>query len=285
MNVKPLRRRTALALVPVATLGVVMAGVVSPSAAQAAGRDGVCNDGEFCYYYNSYQAGSVSDFTGSVSDYGTTQPTCYEFKGAGNGQGLCVKNNAASVWNRSTKPVTVYYNTGYLGATQTIQPGVKANLNSTLKNNNASHRIYTNNQQTAFNFFVGIGYTKRQSAGIVGNLMQESGTGVDPLASQAGGAGRGIAQWSVGGRWDTYANDNVVWYANKLGMSPYSLTLQLKFIQYELNTFSGYGKSPLVASTTIDGATVVFQDYFERCGTCYTATRKTYAHQVYDTYA
>ncbi|AKU15622.1 phage tail tip lysozyme [Luteipulveratus mongoliensis] len=285
MRLSSLTRRTTLALAPLATLGIVGAGIIAPSAAQAAGRDGVCDSGEFCYYYNSNQAGSISDFTGDIADYGATQPSCYDFKGAGAGKGLCVKNNAASVWNKSSKPVTVYFNSDYGGSSQTIAAGTKANLNSTLKNNNASHRSYSNNQLAAFNFFVGIGYTKKQAAGVVGNLMQESGTSVNPNANQSGGAGRGIAQWSTGGRWDTSANDNVVWYANKLGMSPWSLTLQLKFIQYELNTFSTYGKGPLVASTTVDTAVVVFQDYFERCGTCNTAARKTYAHQVYDNYA
>ncbi|MGW3887725.1 peptidase inhibitor family I36 protein [Micromonospora chokoriensis] len=113
--------------------------VASP--AQAASRDGVCDSGEFCYYYNSGYAGSISDFTGSIDDYGTTQPSCYEFKGAGNGQGLCVKNNAASVWNRTSKTVVVYYNSNYAGATQSFAAGAKANLNATLKNNNASHNI------------------------------------------------------------------------------------------------------------------------------------------------
>ena len=47
----------------------------------------------------SGEAGSISDFTASLDDYGATQPTCYEFKGAGAGKGVCVKNNAASVWN------------------------------------------------------------------------------------------------------------------------------------------------------------------------------------------
>ena len=59
----------------------------------AASRDGVCNTGEFCYYFNSGEAGSISDFTGSIADYGTTQPSCYDFKGAGNGKGVCVKNS------------------------------------------------------------------------------------------------------------------------------------------------------------------------------------------------
>ena len=109
--------------------------------ASAAGRDGVCNSGEFCYYYNSDYQGSVSDFTGSIGDYGTTQPSCYDFKGAGNGKGVCLKNNAASVWNRSSKPVRVYFNSNYAGTYQEIQAGAKANLNATLKNNNASHKF------------------------------------------------------------------------------------------------------------------------------------------------
>lgn len=117
--------------------------VVTATTAQAAGRDGVCEAGEFCLYYNSNQAGSVSDFRASISDYGSSQPSCYDFKGSGNGKGVCVKNNAASVWNRTSSPVTVYYNSGYKGATQVIKAGVKANLNTTLKNDNAGHKLNT----------------------------------------------------------------------------------------------------------------------------------------------
>ena len=109
--------------------------------ASAAGRDGVCNSGEFCYYYNSDNAGSISDFTGSISDYGTTQPGCYDFKGSGNGKGQCIKNNAASVWNRTGNPVRVFYNSSYGGTYQEIPAGTKRNLNATLKNNNASHKF------------------------------------------------------------------------------------------------------------------------------------------------
>jgi hypothetical protein len=117
--------------------------VVAPGAASAAGRDGTCDSGEFCYYYNSNEAGSVSDFTDSEDDYGTTQPTCYEFKGAGSGEGVCVKNNAASVWNRTSKTVRVYFNSNFAGASQDFAAGAKGNLNSTLKNNNASHELLT----------------------------------------------------------------------------------------------------------------------------------------------
>ena len=126
-----------------AIVGAVLSSTVLLAAptAQAAARDGVCQSGEFCLYYNSNHAGSVSDFTGSVSDYGASQPECYDFKGAGAGKGLCVKNNAASVWNRTSGSVTVFYNSGYSGDSQTFATGAKVNLNATLKNDNAGHQF------------------------------------------------------------------------------------------------------------------------------------------------
>src|ERR1044071_2750325 len=102
------------------------------------------------------------------------------------------------------------------------------------------------NDETAFEFFVGKGLTAVQAAGVVGNLDQESQ--MNPNASQPGGPGRGIAQWSVGGRWDTSANDNVVAFARARGASPTSLVLQLEFVWYELETFPGYGLAELRAA-------------------------------------
>jgi peptidoglycan hydrolase-like amidase len=125
-----------------AILVAALAGIiVAPGSALAAARDGVCDSGEFCYYYNSNEAGSVSDFTDSLDDYGATQPTCYEFRGPGNGKGLCVKNNAASVWNRTSKTVRVYFNSNDAGHSQDFAAGAKGNLDATLKNNNASHEM------------------------------------------------------------------------------------------------------------------------------------------------
>jgi hypothetical protein len=133
-------RRAALTAL-LAVLGLLLGTAVLANPASAAARDGVCNSGEFCYYYNSNEAGSVSDFTDSLDDYGTSQPTCYDFKGPGNGKGVCVKNNAASVWNRTGKTVRVYFNSNYGGAHQDFAAGAKGNLNATLKNNNASHQL------------------------------------------------------------------------------------------------------------------------------------------------
>lgn len=138
---KVITRRSG-ALTAIATLAAATATIgLGSTTAQAAARNGVCDSGEFCYSYNSGFTGSVSDFTASLGDYGTTTPSCYVFKGPGAGQGLCIKNAAAAVWNRTSQPVTVYYNSNYGGSSQTIAAGAKADLSSTLKNNNASHRI------------------------------------------------------------------------------------------------------------------------------------------------
>lgn len=124
----------------------------APKPAQpATSRNGKCESGEFCYYFHSkqYGFGSVSDFKGSVANYGTNPATCYVFKGKTAGKGKCIKNNAAAVWNRTGKTVRVYFNTGYKGKHQDIKPGFHGNLNSTLKNENASHKIITKSTKPA----------------------------------------------------------------------------------------------------------------------------------------
>ncbi|MFC5835874.1 peptidase inhibitor family I36 protein [Nonomuraea insulae] len=135
--------RTLTRILSAATAAMALGGTALATAApaSAADRDGICQTGEFCYYFNSNNQGSVSDFTGSVADYSTTQPTCYDFKSTGAGKGKCIKNSAASAWNNSTKTVRVYFNSGYTGTYQDFAPGAKANLNSTLKNQNASHQF------------------------------------------------------------------------------------------------------------------------------------------------
>ena len=135
--------RTFTRILTATTAAMALGGTVlaTASPASAADRDGICQTGEFCYYFNSNNQGSVSDFTTSVSDYNTTQPTCYDYKGPGAGKGKCIKNAAASVWNRSTKPVRVYFNSGYTGTYQDFAPGAKGNLNASLKNQNASHQF------------------------------------------------------------------------------------------------------------------------------------------------
>jgi MYXO-CTERM domain-containing protein len=136
------------------------------------------------------------------------------------------------------------------------------------------------NDETSFDFFVGKGLTAIQAAGIVGNLDQESGD--SPTAVESGGPGRGVAQWSVGGRWDTSPGDNENAYVGAANI--WDLTSQLDFVWYELTTFPGYGLADLQSQTTISGATTSFMTDFEICGTCDATTRVSYAQAVYDAY-
>ena len=146
-----------------------------------------------------------------------------------------------------------------------------------------SEAALSSSEQSAFNFFVSKGLTQIQSAGVIGNLMQESS--VNPAAVQyGGGAGRGIAQWSVGGRWDTDRNDNVAAYASARGLSRWALGAQLDFTWYELETFSGYGLAELRAASTVSAATIAFQDRFEGCGQCDQSQRIRYAEEALSAY-
>ena len=150
---------------------------------------------------------------------------------------------------------------------------------STAQNSDA----LSTNEHTAYSFFVAKGLTKYQAAGVVGNLIQESS--VNPKAVEfGGGPGRGIAQWSVGGRWNHDFHDNVSWYAAAHGQSPWSLSLQLNFVWYELTHFSGYGLNALKDSHTIAAATIAFEEHFEGCGTCDQSKRIQYADQVYNAF-
>jgi hypothetical protein len=138
-----------------------------------------------------------------------------------------------------------------------------------------------NNPQTAFNYFVAKGLTQAQAAGIVGNLMQESS--VMPTAVQPGGPGRGIAQWSVGGRFNTGPKSLTAFAASR-GASKWALTTQLDFVWYELATVGGYGFTELRATTTVSGAVTVFQNKYEICGQCEQGKRLTYANEVLSKY-
>ena len=142
------------------------------------------------------------------------------------------------------------------------------------------------NDQIAFDYFRGKGFTSVQAAGIVGNLDQESG--IDPtISQQGGGPGRGIAQWSAGGRWDTDPGDNLVAFAAQAGQSQDSLGVQLDFIMFELQTFPAYGLTKLQATTNVTDAATEFELDFEGCGIpsqCDVNSRISYAQSVLDAY-
>lgn len=134
------KMKVALAALGAALLGGTVMAVAAPAAQAATAGNGVCESGEVCLYFNSNHEGSLRDFSGSVKNYGEGA-SCIKFVSRGNGQGKCVKNNAASVWNRKTVPVTVFYKSGWAGSIDSFIGGAKANLLPALKNENAGHVV------------------------------------------------------------------------------------------------------------------------------------------------
>lgn len=141
--------------------------------------------------------------------------------------------------------------------------------------------------QKTWNFFRDKGVSKETTAGIMGNLQQESG--INPKSRQANGPGRGIAQWSVGGRFNTLVNR-----AKKAHKSWEDLGVQLDFLWYELNGGEATTKSVLnnrfggfkhfIKNHDVDWAVRAFEQSFERAGKPNYPNRYKYAHDFYNKY-
>lgn len=132
----------------------------------------------------------------------------------------------------------------------------------------------TNNEQVAYNFFVGKGLKNFQAAAIVGNFMQESG--VNPESKQIGGGpGRGIAQWSLGGRWQP---------SLMTGNVSVDLQAQLQFVWTELNSDYSGALQDLKNTTNVTDATTVFCKEYEAPGDPNLPARISNAQHILTTY-
>lgn len=106
---------------------------------------------------------------------------------------------------------------------------------------------------TAHRFFVGKGYTPEQAAGIVGNLVHESG--MDATAAGDGGTSGGLAQ---------FHNERLAAlreYAKSVGKPATDFTTQLEFIDKELHGTEAGTLAKLQAAKTPEQAAAAFIDY------------------------
>ncbi|MGQ4512754.1 hypothetical protein [Streptomyces sp. DW26H14] len=133
--------------VAVAAAGLVGTGLATAPVASAAPAalppHSDCTSGFVCLYYNSSSNGYGAVFAtaANLSDYGPWQ--FYAGNNGSNGAGVSVKNNAAYVDSWSSQTYRVYYNSKYncSVACQDIPAQGNADLNATLKNNNASGKF------------------------------------------------------------------------------------------------------------------------------------------------
>lgn len=125
-------------------------------------------------------------------------------------------------------------------------------------------------EQAAYSFFLAHGLTGPQSAGVVGNLVQESG--VNPESVQPGGPGRGIAQWSAGGRWQP---------GLMTGNPAVDLQNQLAFMWQEMTGPESASLAAVRATSDPAAAATAFELTYERAGSPNMAARTGAAQRIY----
>ncbi|MGO4339862.1 phage tail tip lysozyme [Labrys sp. KB_33_2] len=117
-------------------------------------------------------------------------------------------------------------------------------------------------EAAAMSYFIGRGYSREQAAGIVGNLVHES-AGLAPSSRNPGDGSDGsdsvgIAQWN-----GTRAKSLKAFAADR-GKDWRDLSVQLAFVDHELNTDYAGVKARLRAANTADEAAGVFVTDYER---------------------
>ncbi|MFY1586546.1 peptidase inhibitor family I36 protein [Micromonospora sp. WMMD734] len=125
MNIK----RGMIALVAIATAGVAALSLGAP--AQATGKNGVLESGEFGLYYSPNQQGPVFDLYVSDSNFADDS-----FPGTG----IPVNDNTASYHNRDTFYWWVYTAANYGGNSGCLSPGYRGNASTEFRNKISSAR-------------------------------------------------------------------------------------------------------------------------------------------------
>lgn len=117
----------------------------------------------------------------------------------------------------------------------------------------------SSNAEKIFNYFIGQGWTAAQAAGLVGNFYAESN--LNPKAynpNDKGKASQGLAQWR-GDRQQALKN-----FARENNSDEDSLSLQLAFVQHELNTSEASAGTKLKGAQTPAEAAYIVSRYYER---------------------
>lgn len=116
------------------------------------------------------------------------------------------------------------------------------------------------NEVISWNFFIANGFSREQTAGIMGNLMQEH---------RFNTTGDGLAQWTGSRKAALMALPD-----------PYNIYTQLNFLMSELNGGYRSVQSAIKASSSVEESVIIFQNKFERCGICVESKRIQYAYNI-----
>lgn len=116
------------------------------------------------------------------------------------------------------------------------------------------------NETITWNYLTGQGFTREQTAGIMGNLKQENSFNT---------SGDGIAQWTGGRKAALMSRPD-----------PYNIYTQLDFMMSELNGAYRSVQANIRACSSVECAVVAFQNGYEKCGVCAESRRIQYAYNI-----
>jgi murein DD-endopeptidase MepM/ murein hydrolase activator NlpD len=140
------------------------------------------------------------------------------------------------------------------------------------------------NAEKVYKHLIGSGFTPQASAGVIGNLMQETGGGtfnINPQSRQKGGPGRGILQWGTGKgsgeRWDALSA-----WAKKSGKDPWTLETQVEWMMKEMKDRGTLNRLKGIKDTR--KATLLFEKEMEAAGTPMMENRYRYADKALATF-
>ncbi len=122
------------------------------------------------------------------------------------------------------------------------------------------------NESITWSYLRAQGFSKIQTAGIMGNLMQEHGFNTTDTPG-----GLGIVQWTAGRR------TNLI---QRYPSSYETIYSQIDYLMYELN--GGYAgvRDAIKNTNSLGDAVRIFQNQFERCGICRENQRIVYAQNI-----
>lgn len=116
------------------------------------------------------------------------------------------------------------------------------------------------NQVITWNYLIAQGFTREQTAGIMGNLMQEH---------RFKTTGDGLAQWTGRRKENLYSRPD-----------PENIYTQLDFMMWELNNGYRSVRDQIKATDSVVTAVQIFQNKYEKCGICVESKRIQYAYDI-----
>lgn len=133
---------------------------------------------------------------------------------------------------------------------------------------NANRASYIRNK------FVSLGYPEHVANGLVGNIMQESGTGINTGAVGDGG-------YSIGmGQWNKKRGQALKAYAKERGTDWKDLDTQILYLDHELKTTEKAAYNAVLKTKTASEAAKVLSNKFWRPGKPHLQNRIEYANRM-----